>query len=389
MPDIKDTAQLLKELSVLREQLENERKRFDTVLNSIVDGVYLTDTSRNITFWNQGAERITGYKPGDVIGNTCRNLLKHVDESGNSLCDSACPLSETMNNTSPIYGKNVYSGTAWGRPIPVSVSCAPILDADGRVTGAVEVFRDISETKALERRKSDFYSMITHDIKTPLTVIIGYCELMLDKRLDNTTEFIEEYATQIMRSADNIKSLVEDFLNISKISAVMMKGRREPLLAQDMIRKVTAGLSRAADDKDISLSWSVEPGLPVPDVDLNMIERALTNLVSNAIKYTPEGGTVNVTASKGSPDNNLTPAPDWLEIAVSDNGPGIPPEDVEAVFDLYHRAGNASGVEGTGLGLAIVKAVCEAHGGSVSLSSDEDNGSLFTMRLPSVTEIHS
>jgi PAS domain S-box-containing protein len=381
--------QLIKELSVLREQLKNERSRFDIVLNSIVDGVYLTDVNKSITFWNHGAERITGYKATDVYGKTCKNLLRHVDEDGNSLCDKSCPLSETMDSAAPIYGKNVYSGTSWGRAVPVSVSCAPIIDAEGRVTGAVEVFRDISEVKELERRKSEFYSMITHDIKAPLTVILGYCELMLDKELDNSMEDIEEFATQISRSAGNIKNLVEDFLNISKMSSGAFMGKREPLVTFDMIKKVLSGMSRVAEDKDIALSWHVDTHLPVPDVDIKMIERALTNLVSNAIKYTPAGGAVIVSASASSSDSNKPHDMSWLEISVSDNGPGIPPEDQKYVFELYHRAGNTRGVEGTGLGLAIVKAVCEAHGGSVSLSSDVDNGSVFTMRLPAGTSTPS
>lgn len=376
-------AELQNEIRGLRALLETERKGFRSVLNSIVDGVYTTDVNKRITFWNAGAERITGFEAAAVIGDSCRNLLGHIDESGNSLCEKACPLSETMKSSNPIYGKNVYSGTAWGRTVPVSVSCAPIVDSDGHIIGAVEVFRDISDQKKLEKQKAEFYSMITHDIKSPLTTILGYCELLMDADRPGTEDDASEFAAHIQRSANRIKGLVDDFLSISRISTGVAEPHREPLVVDGLLKKIIAELMPVADKKGIRLAYDIGPGLPRLNADPKMLERALINLIGNAVKYTPRQGSVSVfarMASKGRPSRRC--APIEMEITVADTGPGIPEEDADRVFDMYYRAENTSDIEGTGLGLAIVKAVCEAHGGSVTLKSSPRKGSSFTMRIP-------
>jgi len=372
---------LINEIRRLQSLLESERKGFRSVLDSIVDGVYTTDANRRITFWNKGAERITGFSSNDVLGNSCKNLLSHVDESGNSLCDHACPLSETMNSSIPVYGKNVYSGTAWGRTVPVSVSCAPIIDGDGNITGAVEVFRDISDQKKLEKQKSEFYAMITHDIKSPLTTILGYSELITDPGRHNTDDDIKAFASYITRSANRINGLVDDFLSISKLSTGMTEPHTEPIVVEDLLRKVVGEFKPVADQNGINLSYTVGPGLPTINADPKMLERALINLVGNALKYSNGQGSVSVSAglSEGIPGSGN---PEEIKISVTDDGPGIPQEDIGRVFDIYYRSENSNHIEGTGLGLAIVKAVCEAHGGSVSLNSSPGRGSSFTMHIP-------
>ena len=367
MPEIK---KLQERIRVLEKELRGERKRLDVVLQSIVDGVYTTDNRRNITFWNKGAERITGYQSQDVIGKPCSEILRHIDEKGHSLCASACPIAESMNIKDAIYGKDVYSGTASGRPVPVSVSCAPIFDPDGNVLGAIEVFRDISENKQLERQKADFYSMITHDLKSPLTVILGYAELLAEAK--DLGEDHREKLDLIIQNGDRLNSLIMDFLTLSKMesspaSPVIMHNRLD-----DLLEVLTADFSSVAAQKGVGLSLSCPSPIDV-DFDGKMMERAISNLISNAIKFTPSGGTVGISARVSGGE---------AVIEVADTGPGIPDDEKDRVFDMYFRSKTSSGVEGTGLGLAITKAFIEEHGGIISVRDGNPGGSVFRIALP-------
>ena len=372
MPEIK---KLQERIRVLEKELRGERKRLEVVLQSIVDGVYTTDNRRNITFWNNGAERITGYRAQDVTGKPCSEILRHVDEKGHSLCASACPIAESMNIRDAIYGKDVYSGTASGRPVPVSVSCAPIFDPDGKVLGAIEVFRDISEKKKLERQKADFYSMVTHDLKSPLTVMLGYAELLAEAK--DLSEDRREKLDLIIQNGERLNSLIMDFLTLSKmesspVTPVIKHNRLDTLL-----KALTDDFASVAAQKGVALNLSC-PSLPEIGYDEKMMERAISNLISNAIKFTPSGGTIGISAWVSGEEAVLE---------VADTGSGIPDDEKDRVFEMYFRSKTSSGVEGTGLGLAITKAFIEEHGGRISVRDGEPRGSIFRVSIPVVSPL--
>ena len=365
---------LMEEIARLKEALKSERRNLDATLGSMVDGVYTTDLDRNVTFWNKGAERITGYKASDVIGKACRELLGHMDENGISLCEKACPLAETIEGNEPVYGKNVYSKTARGGTTPVSVSCAPIVNADGKVVGAVEVFRDISGQKRLERQKADFYAMVTHDLKSPLVVILGYSELLLDLGPEKAAPRMEECLRAIHGGGERILSMIEDFLSLSRLESGAMPLNLKPASLAELLRRLHRDFLPAAAKKGIRFDCKAADGLPVMYLDDTLLERAVSNLITNALKFTPEGGTVALRLGLGEGDS--------VEIALSDTGPGIRENDLGSVFDMYYRSEEAPSQPGFGLGLAIVKAVAEAHGGRASVRSEYGRGSTFTITLP-------
>jgi len=374
-----DEKELIDKIRKLSEDLAAERNKLDMVLQSIVDGVYITNLDREITFWNRGAERITGFKAGDVTGKLCRNLLSHTDDSGNSLCDIACPLSATMATKDPIYGKDVHSGSAWGRTIPVSVSCSPMLDSNGNIVGAIEVFRDISEQKELERQKANFYSMVSHDLKSPLTLIMGYSELLLDMEIDEgSKEKSREFAEAINKSGKYLFSMIDDFMSISRIESGAIPLKPKPHNIGELLARLADAFRPVAEKKGIRIEHAESDGLPTMEYDRKLMDRALSNLITNALKFTPDGGTVTLrTEYEGDPSG-------YVKILVTDTGPGIPEEDQGRVFDWHYRTKGSAGIEGTGLGLAIVKTFVEAHGGTVGVSSVYSNGSTFIMRLPLV-----
>lgn len=375
--------ELLREIDRLNGELAAEKNKLDLVLQSIVDGVYMTDLERGIIYWNKGAERITGFRSVEVQGKLCRTLLAHTDESGNSLCDEACPLVQTMSSKDPIFSKDVFTKTAGGTLKPVSVSCAPLVGLDGQVVGAIEVFRDISAKKELEKQKAALASMVTHDLKTPLMLILGYTDLLLDMDKEKACESMTEYLTSIRAGGDRLHSMIEDFLSISRIGAGNMQVNIHPVIIGDLLNKLYSDFSVAANNKGLVLDYETPRGLPIVRLDIKLIERTIANLLGNAVNYTPAGGRVAMSAKAATLRQGDVEA-DGVSITISDTGPGIPAEELAQIFEMYYRAGSSFGTRGSGLGLTIVKTFVEEHGGTVSVVSEVGSGSSFTITLPCV-----
>ncbi|MBI5190273.1 MAG: PAS domain-containing sensor histidine kinase [Nitrospirae bacterium] len=374
--------ELVREIARLQGELDAERDRLDLVLQSIVDGVYMTDVERSIVYWNRGAERITGFRGDAVRGRLCKTLLAHTDEEGRNLCDDACPLTKTMEQKDPIYSKEVYTRTADGTLMPVSVSCAPLFDSSGNVVGAVEVFRDISAKKELERQKAALASMVTHDLKTPLMLILGYTELLLEMKPEDAYGSMQEFLKAISIGGNRLHSMIEDFLAISRIGAgSSMRVNRQPVIVEDLLNRLCQDFRVVADRKGLRLEYSPPKDMPVVELDITLMERALTNLIGNAVNYTPAGGTVSLSACRATLRKGCDEV-EGISIIVSDTGPGIPEEELASVFEMYYRARGSAGTNGSGLGLAIVKAFVESHGGTVSAVSQVGAGTTFTVTLP-------
>jgi len=361
------------ELDRLQRALDREKRRYELLLQSMVDGVYTTDADKRIVFWNDGAERITGFTADMAVGTTCKDLLGHLDESGNSMCDTSCPISLAMDEDTSLLGKDVYSNTRSGEVMPVSVSCSPLKDENGDIIGAVEVFRDISEKKKLEEEKKRFFQLVTHDLKTPLTAIMGYADLLLEGPKDIRDQDAKEQLRVIKNSAEKMNLIITDFLNLVKMETSFNILNKEMIALPDMINRLMKVHAQEAERKKIKLVSSFKTGHANVEMDARMMERALSNLITNAIKYTQDGGSVEISASD---------LDTLMELSVTDNGCGIPEDERNKVFDMYYRCEGTSGIEGTGLGLPLVKAVASAHGGNVHVENGPDGGSRFTITLP-------
>ncbi|MGA2192853.1 MAG: PAS domain-containing sensor histidine kinase [Nitrospirota bacterium] len=230
---------------------------------------------------------------------------------------------------------------------------------------------DITARTVLEKDKEDFFAMVTHDLKGPLTTIIGYLELILarkdrdDKRLWNMLENVEE-------SAQRLNRLVENFLMVHKLETGNLKISPKPENITLILKELGREFYPVAKQRGIMFSTDI-PILPPAVVDRINIERAVSNLLQNAFKYTPSGGKIMLKAEMGSRD---------IIISVEDTGPGIPKEDMGRIFDKYYRAFETESITGVGLGLVIVEAVAKAHGGKVSVESEPGKGSTFKIHLP-------
>jgi signal transduction histidine kinase len=232
-----------------------------------------------------------------------------------------------------------------------------------------------SRLQELDRLKDAFLSMVTHELRTPLTVISGLAEMLDDSIYGALTPPQAERIGQIRAQAARLQQLVNDLLDLSKLESGMMRLRRELLAPQDLVLAALAPLEAVAAQAGVKLDHQVSRDLPEVSCDGQRIEQVLTNLIANAIKFTPRDGRIIVGAAA---------TPDGVRFTVEDSGCGIPPELRERIFDRFVQLHPRSDgpAKGTGLGLAIVKHIVELHGGGVAVESEAGHGSCFSFTLP-------
>ena len=239
---------------------------------------------------------------------------------------------------------------------------------------------DITEKKKVERQKEDFYAMFTHDIRSSLTAILGYAELLISKP---QRPEINEMLAAICTSGNRLSALLENCMTISKTEAGKLATQSSPCNVAEVLRKSYEGMEIEMKEKE--LRFDVELGSDVPTsfvMDQKLIVRAVSNLLQNSINYTRKGGSIVLKAFSASETGQ-----NFLVIAVADTGIGIPAEELGNIFEKYYRSGRAAGIRGTGLGLAIVKAVAEAHRGRVEVESEPEKGSVFRLYIPAIPAV--
>lgn len=366
------------QFSEVRSSFFANTDHFEQVLDSVNDGVYVTDRERRIVYWNRAAERITGFQREEVIGRYCNeSMMRHRDEEGNPLCDTAlCPLHRSIqteqNSSRPL---RVVAQKADTDSFLSAVSVAPVRDENGAVIGGVEVFRDITEELELEQVKTDFFSTISHELKTPLTSIIGYLDLILEGDTGDINPEQTEFISISLKQAEKLLVMISDILEIQK-----METKDIPLKAElfDLVKmteellKIQAPLLR---EKGLEMVFDHPETAPYLG-DRAKLDKIIGNLISNAVKYTRRGR-VTVTISENE---------QAYLFSVADTGVGLSEEEQQKVFERFYRTDNSltRDTGGTGLGLYIAKTMLEKMGGEISLISEPNKGSKFTVKLPKI-----
>lgn len=227
----------------------------------------------------------------------------------------------------------------------------------------------------LNQLKSDFVSTVAHELRTPMASIQGFAENMIDGLLGHVNEKQSAYLSRIKYNTERLTRMVNDLLDLSRIEAKRMEVILAPVSLPELISEVMESLQKVAREKSVSLQAHHQRNLPVIHGDTDKLHQILTNLIQNAIKFTQDGGQVLVTSD--------LPEPHLVELCVSDTGCGIPPGQIEKVFEKFYRADSApAGTRGTGLGLAIVKSLIDLHGGRIWVESTLGVGSRFSFTLP-------
>ena len=347
-----DYAAIAIENAQLLNRSEAERRKLETILLQTENAVIVVDPDHRILVMNKAAQEAFNVQ-GDFIG---RSVVEAIDDP---------------------------KLLALIREPGISVKREEIEVADGRIFNAVKspirgvgqavVMHDISHLKELDRIKSEFVTTVSHDLRSPLTAILGYVELI--ERAGPTTSQQDEFINRVKISVEQITNLVSDLLDLGRIEAGLDSTHEETPISV-LARYAVESMRVPAEAKGLSIELEVEDDLPMVNGDPIRLRQMIGNLLENAVKYTPSGGQVCLEAN--SEDSQII-------LRVLDDGPGIPPSDQPYLFDKFYRASNIpADVPGTGLGLSIVKSIVDHHNGRIWVDSQMGEGTVFTVVLPAL-----
>lgn len=356
---------MAEELKAQLAAIESSRAETASILESLHEGVVAVSRHERLLRMNDAAARLLGLseplRPGEQLWKAVRFpeleiALRGVITEGSRTerLDAASPRDD-------------------GTMLALTVS--PL--ADGR--GAVAILSDVTALRRLAKVRSDFVANVSHEMRTPLAVILGALETLTDPTLGDADQ--RKFLDMARQNADRMKNIVEDLLELSKIESEGDAMTFEPLAIDLPVRSAASALQFAADAKGITLAIDALPSPPIQvNGNFKRLEQVFTNLIDNAIKYTPTGGRVDVRIRAGDRD---------VTIDVADTGIGIPAHSLQRVFERFYRVdkGRSRDMGGTGLGLAIVKHATRAHGGRVSVRSEEGHGTTFSVVLPRVEAV--
>ena len=360
------------ELRVKIEELSEDRSQLLAMLTSMVEGVMVLDYRGRVLQVNPALERMFGITRSEARGRRCVDVFQHPDL--NRL------VSDVLASRSGQEVEIVLLPV--GRCLHVEASIAG--GEQDNEACAVLVLHDITELRRLENIRKDFVANVSHELRTPLTSIKGYVEALIDGGKDDP-ETSMRFLDIILKQSDRLNLILEDLLQLSKIESGQVLLKREPLQISTVIERTLAMLKPLAEKKGHRITSWVAPDLPLITGDEERLVQVLTNLIDNAIKYTPEHGTVTVAAHRAtSAPPPASSTAEQVELTVTDTGIGIPEQDRPRVFERFYRVDKARSRElgGTGLGLAIVKHIVEGHGGQVWVEANIPTGSRFVVRLP-------
>lgn len=352
-----------------------QRAEAEAIFTSIGDGAIATDEFGRITRINPVALRILGYsKPEELIGAWFPGKIIAVTDKDIPLNLIDRPITKAFLTGSSISDKMFYRRKD-GHIVPVAISVSPIL-LDNRPLGAIEVFRDITVEEEIDRMKSEFISLASHQLRTPLSTIKTYSHMLVDGYLGDITPPQKKSLRTIIGATNRMNELIGTLLNITRIESGTIAIDPKMLSIDRLAEEVLKEMSVAASSKGLDLSLKrTGKGSITIKTDALLVTEVLTNLISNAIKYTPTQGSVTVT---------VRPRTNDILVSVQDTGWGIPKHAQEQIFSKFFRAHNIVKREtsGTGLGLYLVKGLIDRLGGTIWFTSEEGKGTNFTFTLP-------
>jgi len=331
------------------------------LFNSMLEGLLLLDRNRKIYLANRAFKNLFGIK-AELRGKTVVEALRITEIA--ELVERA----ETKGQVFDYELKLPELSERW-----LQVNAAVITNSAGEREGTILVFHDLTRLKQLERTREEFVANVSHELRTPLSLIKGYVETLLDGARNNP-EVADRFLKIIERNTQRLDLLIQDLLTISALEAGRMKLNPQTVTLRPLVEKIFTDLKPPADNKNVALVNEL-PDLTAM-ADASRLEQVLANLVDNAIKYGRAQGHISVGGKKRDDGK--------LEIFVRDDGPGIPAESLDRVFERFYRVDKARSREqgGTGLGLSIVKHIVQAHGGEVWVKSEPGKGAAFFFTLP-------
>ncbi len=351
--------------------IADTRSRLRTLVNRISDGVMCTNHEYRAALANPAFLRMVGCASESVIGNCVDDFLdiSRIRVMIRTALGMSDPLAAELTEEIPVYGHGQIEERI------LSVRCAPFWDRSGRNIGVITVVHDITALKKMDRMKSDFVSMVSHEIRSPMNSVLMQIQVILDGLAGELTEKQREILTRAHLKIENLACMTTELLDLARIESGLINLEREPVAMTDVIRDQVAFHQPYAASASIEMVVDVPATLPPVLANRRNMEEVLSNLITNAIKYSPGGGSVTVSADL---------AGDYLCIRVKDTGMGIGEEEQKQIFHRFYRVKDerTRQINGTGLGLAIVKSILESHQGRIKIDSRQGAGSTFSVFLP-------
>ncbi len=351
--------------------IASEKSRMRVLINRLADGVMATDSLKRVVLANPAFLRMAGIREAGIVGRTLSEVLR--SDQLEQLIDNALamPSEEFTELTEEIHCEEKEGQSA---PI-LNARCIPFRDRVGRNVGAITVLHDITSLKKMDQIKSDFVAMVSHEIRSPLNSVLAQIKVVLDGLAGEVTQKQQEILSRASEKIKSLVSLSSELLDLAKIESGLISQEKEQLDMSEILEDQVAFHGAAAQAKDIRLELE-GPLSPAPVlVNRRNMEEVLSNLITNAIKYTPEGGSVTVSAARED---------GYLRMSVRDTGYGLAEEEIERIFAPFYRVKNEKTryIIGTGLGLSIVKSIVESHNGFINVESELGRGSTFHVYIP-------
>jgi two-component system, OmpR family, phosphate regulon sensor histidine kinase PhoR len=353
------------------QDIANEKSRMRTMINHLPGGVMATDTRKQVALANHAFLNLIDYHGPNPIGRpvdelvTDGKILDMIDQALGMPADQLAEITEELTLRPQGYSHERILG----------VRCVPFRDRLERNLGAITVLHDITAVKRMDQIKSDFVSLVSHEIRGPLNSVLMQHKVVLDGLAGPVSDKQREILTRASEKINALVSLSSELLDLSKMESGLINPEKEKLQLTSMLADQALFHLPKAQAKHISLALAPLPDLPPVLANKMNMEEVLSNLIINAINYTPENGRIMLSAERDG---------DCVCMKVSDTGYGISKEDLDRIFDRFYRVKNEKTryVVGTGLGLPIVKNIVEAHNGRIEVKSEVDKGSTFTVWIP-------
>ena len=367
--------------SSLKNKLSAVESKSDVVINAIDDGVLAISKDGNIELINPSAQQIIGWDQGDALGLNWKSVLKLVTSDGKDVEDLENPIAQSLSKNQPTHNDKLFLLTSSEKRILVSIVSSPV-GTEGE--GVIVVFRDITKEKAEEREQAEFISTASHEMRTPVASIEGYLGLALNPATAHIDEKARDFITKAHESAQHLGRLFQDLLDISKVEDGRMKNNPKIINVNEFLKDIFDGLATKASEKQLNYIFmpdiidegkekSLQP-IFYANIDPDHFREVVSNLIENAIKYTPSGEVVV----------NVTGDDKQISVSVKDSGIGIPAEDIPHLFQKFYRVDNSDTREigGTGLGLYLSRRLAEAMSGNLRVESKYKEGSTFYLEIP-------
>ncbi|OGL95551.1 hypothetical protein A2348_04175 [Candidatus Uhrbacteria bacterium RIFOXYB12_FULL_58_10] len=356
-----------------------EHAKIQAIIESMIDGVIVSDLRGRVVLANQEIRRLLGYVPSELQGKKIFSSLEMRDRTGKIIPESRRPMLQALHGKitriPTVTDANFYVRKD-GTLFPALVTCAPVL-VDGKVAGAVSVLRDATKEYAVDRAKNEFVRLASHQLRTPLTAILWYVQNMIEGSVGRLSKPQTEHLKIIEYSTRRMIRLVNDLLRVSQIDLSQIPSRIHGMELQPVVGSVVEELFEVASERNVSVTVSSPRSLPLVRADELLVRQSLLILVGNAIAFTPAKGRIKIILERVTND---------VRISVRDTGIGIPKDEQGRVFQRFFRASNAQKYtgEGTGLGLFIAKEIVNLSKGKIGFSSEEGRGSTFWISFPIV-----